>query len=108
YLVTETMMTIEVPRRRRLKLGEDLTGEFPAVLQQISSTELLALLAAIDPTPDSLVESGTNYWGDLADRIHFIADMFRCFESSVELQEPPFDPEQTVAIKENRLPEGRL
>lgn len=108
FLVTETMMTIEVPRRRKLKLGEDISGEFPVMLQQITNPDLLSLLAEIDPTPDSLAESGAKYWGDLPDRIHFIADMFRRFETSPELHEPPFDPEQTQAIKENRLPAGRL
>lgn len=108
FLVTETMMSIEVPHQHRLKLGEDLSGDFPVVLQQINNAELLSLLAEIDPTPDSLAESGAKYWGDLPDRIHFIADMFRRFEISPELQEPPFDPEQTRAIKENSLPAGRL
>lgn len=108
FLVTETMMTIEVPRKRRLKLGDDLTGGFPVTLQQLANPELVTLLTVVDPTPDSLKESGAKYWGDLADRIHFIADMFRCFEMAAELHEPPFDPEQTIAIKENRLPAGRL
>lgn len=108
FLVTQTMMTIEVPRKRQLKLGDDLIGEFPAVLHQIKNPTLLALLAEVDPTPDNLSESGAKYWGDLPDRIHFIADMFRRYELSPELQEPPFDPKQTQAIKENRLPAGRL
>lgn len=108
FLVTQMMMTIEVPRKRQLKLGDDLIGEFPAALLQIRNPDLLTMLAEVDLTPDSLVESGAKFWGDLPDRIHFIADMFRCFEMSPELQEPPFDPEQTRAVKENRLPTGRL
>ena len=90
FLVTETMMTIELPHNTRLRLGDDLAVRFPSILQQLSNPDLLELLAQIDPTPDSTRESGTEYWGDLPDRIHFIADMFRCYQMSPELLEPPF------------------
>jgi hypothetical protein len=66
------------------------------------------LLAQIDPTPDSTRETGVDYWGDLPDRLHFIADMFRCYETTPELFEAPFTVEQTAALKEGRLPTGRL
>jgi len=108
FIVTETMMTIELPDDNRLRLGDDLTGGFPTILQKITNPDLLALLAQIDPTPDSQRESGADYWGDLPDRLHFIADMFRSYETSRELFEPPFSAEQTAALKAGRLPEGRL
>jgi hypothetical protein len=93
FLVTKTMMSIELSPHNRLQLGDDLTAGFPPLLQQISNPDLLDLLAQIDPTPDSTRASGTDYWGDLPDRIHFIADMFRCYEMSPELLEPPFNKE---------------
>lgn len=108
FVVTESLMTIEVPPRRRIMLGEDLSGTYPAYLQEIKNPDLRGLLAEIDPTPDSLADSGANYWGDLADRIHFIADLFRRYALATELQAAPFDPEQTSVIKEGRLPTGRL
>jgi hypothetical protein len=107
-IVTETMMTIELPHYKQLRLGNDLPDAFPAVLQQIANPELLALLAQIDPTPDSTRESGTQYWGDLPDRLHFIADMFRCYQTDENLFEPPFSAEQTAALKADQLPTGRL
>jgi hypothetical protein len=107
-LITETMMTIELPRNHRLRLGDDLAARYPAAFEHLANPDLLGLLAQIDPTPDSLVESGAVYWGDLPDRMHFIADMFRCFQMSPELLEAPFDSAQTLALKENRLPTGRL
>ena len=107
-LITEAMMTIELPAQRRLCLGDDLAARFPAALEHLNNPDLLGLLAQIDPTPDSLVESGAVYWGDLPDRMHFIADMFRCFQMSPELLEAPFDSAQTQALKENRVPAGRL
>jgi hypothetical protein len=108
FLVTETLMTIELPPRRKLRLGDDLAAGFPPALRRIANPELQALLARIDPTPDSTRQSGAVFWGDLPDRMHFIADMFRCYELSAELLAAPFNDEQTADIKAGRLPEGRL
>ena len=108
YIITETMMTIGLPPPNRLRLGDDLAAGFPPLLEHIVHPELLALLARIDPTPDSTRGSGAEYWGDLPDRMHFITDMFRCYELSAPLFEPPFTPEQTTTLKEGRLPAGRL
>jgi hypothetical protein len=107
-IVTDTMMTIEVPPQTRLRLGQDLATSFPPVLQQVLNPDLLALLAQIDPTPDSPLGSGASYWGDLTDRLHFIADLFRSYQTSPQLFEPPFDREQTAALKGGQVPAGRL
>ncbi len=107
-LITATMMTLGLPHGVRLRLGEDLTAPFPAVLQHITLPELQALLARIDPTPDSTLGSGAVDWGDLADRIHFIADLFRCYHESPDLLVPPFSPEQVTALQAGQLPAGRL
>lgn len=108
FIATQTLMSIELPPHQRLRLGDDLPLAFPTILQPIANHELQALLAQIDPTPDSTRESGAAYWGNLPDRLHFIADMFRCYQTSADLFAPPFDPEQTAALKQNRLPAGRL
>jgi hypothetical protein len=108
YITTETLMTITLPPHDRLRLGDDLRSEFPAILQQIANPELKSLLTHIDPTPDSTRESGTDMWGDLGDRLHFIADMFRCYQMAEELYDPPFLPGQTAALKEGQLPVGEL
>ena len=108
YMITETMMTIMLPPHDRLRLGDDLRSGFPAVLQQIANPDLKTLLSQIDPTPDSTRESGTDLWGDLADRLHFIADMFRCYQMAEALYDPPFLPGQTAALKEGQLPVGEL
>jgi hypothetical protein len=108
HLVTEMMMTIELSHGRRLRLGRDLTAGFPPALQQIANPELRALLAAVDPTPDSTQQSGADFWGDLPDRLHFILELFRCYHSTVDLYEPPFSSEQVAALIAGRMPEGRL
>ncbi|MBL8168391.1 MAG: hypothetical protein JNJ50_09570, partial [Acidobacteria bacterium] len=62
----------------------------------------------IDPTTDSLRDSGAVDWANLAERLHFIADLFRCFHEAPELFDPPFTAEQLVVLKTDRLPDGRL
>jgi hypothetical protein len=52
--------------------------------------------------------TGTADWADLLQRIHFIADMFRCYQESRDLFEPPFTDAQVAALKANHLPSGRL
>jgi hypothetical protein len=106
--ITEHVMAIGMPHGVRLRLGQDLTAAFPASLKQLANPELTALLVRIDPTPDSLRDSGALDWADLPDRLHFIADMFRCYQESRDLFDPPFTPDQMAAIEAGRLPEGRL
>jgi hypothetical protein len=107
-IITEYMMTIGLPRNVILRLGEDVPAEFPPSLQHITLPDLQALLARIDPTPDSPRESGAIDWSALPDRLHFIIDLFRCYHESTDLLEPPFTAEQVAALKAGRLPEGRL
>ncbi len=108
HIFTATMMTIRFPPDQVVKLGDDLRRGFPDWLRQISEPDLLALLAQIDPTPDSISGSGATDWADLPDRLHFIADLFRCFQETGELFEAPFTPEQTAALKAGRMPPGPL
>lgn len=107
-IITARLMTLDLPRGRRLRLGDDLRIEFPASLLQLENQELRRLLAQIDPTPDSTQASGAADWADLAERIHFIADMFRCFLGSAALWDPPFTAIQVADLKAGRLPAGRL
>ncbi|MBC6456579.1 hypothetical protein [Actinomadura sp. HBU206391] len=108
HAVTEHMMTLSLPSGQLLYLGQDLPAEFPPVLSQLSDPELLALLREIDPTTDSLLGTGARDWSDLPDRMHYIADLFRCQAQRDDLLSPPFTPEQVVAVKGGRRPSGRL
>lgn len=87
-------MSIELGTAVRLQLGEDLGGGFPPSLREIVLPELRDLLDRIDPTRDSPQESGALDWADLGDRVHFIAEMFRTFQESRFLFEPPFTEAQ--------------
>lgn len=105
--LTEYMMVLELPVGR-MRLGDDLRAGFPETLKHLTNPELVALLQQIDPTTDSLRGSGAVDWADLPDRIHYIADLFRCYEESPELLKPPFTGEQVAALRAGRLPEGPL
>jgi len=107
-VITEFMMTLHIPDYDLLKLGEDLKKKFPQKLEHISNTKLKELLSKIDPTPDSLKESGVKDWGVLSDRIHFIADLFRAYFEHHQLYNPPFSDEQVKVLKEGKIPEGEL
>ncbi len=106
--LTELMMTLNLPGDVQLRLGEDLQVGFPASLQQISNSELKALLEKVDPTPDSPTGSGARDWADLPDRLHFIIDLFRSYQENRDLLELPFTGEQVKTIKSGRIPKGKL
>jgi hypothetical protein len=106
--ITEIMMTISLPSGVLVKLSKDLTTGFPDSLKQITNLELRLLLEKHDLTPDSLSDTGVLDWADLSDRLHFIIDLFRCYQEDHNLFEPPFTPEQVEASKDGRLPTGRL
>jgi len=107
-LITETLMTIGLPGGTRLRLGDDLRSSFPPALQHIAYPDLLQLLAQIDLTPDSPEGSGAGDWASLPDRLNFIADLFRSYQESALLFEPPFTPEQVAGLKAGRRPRGKL
>lgn len=106
--ITEHMMTIGLPHGVQVRLGADLSAGFPPSLQHITDPDLCSLLEQIDPTPDNLHGSGAVDWANLPDRLHFIADLFRCYQESPDLFEPPFTPDQVAMLKAGRLPGGDL
>jgi hypothetical protein len=107
-IISEHLMTLTLPKGVRLRLGRDLEARFPPSLEKITTPELQTLLARLDPTPDSLRDTGAADWADLPKRLHYIIDLFRCYQEAPDLHEPPFTPEQTEALQAGRLPSGEL
>ena len=109
-VITELLMTLRMPGRPEtvLHLGHDLRDAFPVELRRVELPALQALLARVDPTPDSTVGSGAADWADLPDRMHFIADLFRSWHARGELYDAPYDAAQVAAMAAGRVPEGRL
>ena len=106
-VVTEEFMTLTLDETT-LHLGSDLTGSFSWPLATIADGELAEFVSGIDPTRDTLRGSGTDDWAALADRMHFIADLFRLYLDRPGLFRPPFTPEQLGMIAAGRMPDGPL
>ncbi|MBX7237475.1 MAG: hypothetical protein K1X65_24060 [Caldilineales bacterium] len=106
--ITGRLMTLHLSRGRVLRLGQDVRAHFPPELRQITLPDLQVLLARVDPTPDSPTGSGAEDWGRLADRMHFITDLFRAYHLDPTLFDPPFAVEQVVALKSGQRPAGLL
>jgi hypothetical protein len=107
-VITDYMMTLHIPTNELLKLGDDLKRKFSQRLEHISTSELKELLNKIDLTPDSVKESGAKDWGELSDRIHFIADFFRAYFEHLQLYNKPFTDEQVKDFKVGKKPGGKL
>ena len=106
-VITDALMTLALPGGT-LRLGIDLAGSYPAHLESPANAELAALLRSIDPGADGPRGSGAEDWANLADRMHYIGELFRLRQEDAGLLGAPFTPEQTAAIKEGRPPAGRL
>jgi hypothetical protein len=108
WAITRYLMTLALPGGELLDLGNDLPSTFPPLLAELSDPELLALLKIVDPTTDSLLDTAARDWADLPDRMHYIADMFRCHAQRLDLLGPPFTAEQVEALADGRRPAGPL
>ncbi len=107
-LITEYMMTIGLPEGQYLHLGHDLLADYPQSLASPSNSDLVALLKQVNASSGSKEASGAVDWGDLAERLHFIVEMFRCYQEWPLLFAAPFTDEQVAAIKAGLHPLGEL
>jgi hypothetical protein len=107
-VITGELMVIEIPPDLRLRLSADHGQPYPSSVARLTLPDLVALQKRIDPTPDSPRDSGAVDWADFAERMHFIAELFRCYQESGNLLDPPFDAEQIVALEHGKVPGGRI
>lgn len=105
--ITACLMTLSLPHERLL-LSKDLQHTYPRELSKLSCKDLVELMTRIDTTPDSLKESGAEDWGDLTDRMHFITELFRCYQFDEQLHLSAFESVQVAAMKRGEVPTGRL
>lgn len=107
YAVTQHLMSLRVSAEV-LHLGTDLATGFPEALATIVNPELTQLLTRVDPTHDSVTESGAQDWAHFEDRMHFITDFFRSYHATPFLFDAPFTDEQVCELKAGRMPAGQL
>ena len=101
-------MSIQLGSTSRIQLGEDVGVDIPHSLQVIVLPELRDLLDRVDPTPDDPRDSAAVDWADLDDRMHFIAELFRRFQESPILFEPPFTSAQLDRLDAGERPSDPL
>ncbi|CAN5847292.1 hypothetical protein BH23GEM9_BH23GEM9_04530 [soil metagenome] len=102
-LVTANAMTLEFPGRT-LRLGRDVAGTHAPSLARITEPRLAALLRRVDLTPDDVRGSAAADWSVLEQRMHFIADLFRCHHEVDTLFSPPYTSVQLAALRAGRMP----
>lgn len=109
---TRSLMSLATPAGP-LRLGEDIpplpNGEpYPEQLKEPSLPGLLSALSELDYTPNTTAGSGARDWVKLADRMNYIADLFRSRQQYLELAKAAFSPAQVLAIQAGQVPEGEL
>jgi hypothetical protein len=107
-VITANLMTLTLPPGNCLHLGQDLVADYPEDLKQLTNPELLALLAQIEPTTNNPRGEGATDWSELKQRLHFIADLFRCYHETKDLFNEAFTSQQIAVLKAGGLPEGPL
>ena len=107
-VITENLMTLHLTGGEILRLGNDLRRPFSPMLKTIENPALQQFLSVTDATPDSLTESGARDWADFKDRMHFITDLFRCYQDSENLFDAPFTPARAARFNSGTLPRRRV
>ena len=107
-VITAHLMTLTLPPDNCLHLGQDLVADYPEDLKQLTNPELLALLAQVEPTTNNPRGEGATDWSELKQRLHFIADLFRCYHETKDLFNEAFTSQQVAVLKAGGLPEGPL
>ena len=105
HLITAHAMTLRFPADVTIRLGHGLTRGHAADLAAVTEPRLIELLARIDPAPDSPSGSGALDWSALDQRLHLIADLFRCYHDWEPLFDPPFTPAQLERLRAGTLPD---
>jgi hypothetical protein len=101
-------MRLELPNGVVLRLGRDLDQAPPESLRALVNPELRELFSRVVPAGDGGRGSGATDWADFAERMHYIAVLFRTRAETADLFGPPFTPEQVAVIDAGRRPDGRL
>lgn len=107
-VITKNLMTLYLPPDSVLELGNDLLLPHPDNLRELSNPVLIDFLKQVRPSPESIDGAGCTDWSNLRQRIHYIANLFRCYQENAELFNSPFSQEQVAIIKSGEIPGGIL
>lgn len=82
-VITEVLMTLELPGEQVLRLGDPLPVVIPSSLRNPVNPALRSLLGAIEPATGR--RRTVNDWSALPERMRFIADLFRAYHADRRL-----------------------
>lgn len=110
--ITRMWMAYSLPTRN-LNVGRDLvapTGmvNFPPELIIIENPRCRELNDKFESSSKTLTGSAAGNWGNLMDRMHFLASFFRSYQNYKSLHGKPFVNKQIAQIEAGRFPEGPL
>jgi hypothetical protein len=103
-VITKNLMTLYLPPATILELGNDLLIPHPDSLRELSNPVLTDFLNQVRPSPESIDGAGCKDWSNLRQRIHYIANLFRCYQETSDLFSPPFSEDQIATIKSGGVP----
>lgn len=107
-VITKNLMTLYLPPQNILELGNDLHLQHPENLRDLSNPVLIDFLKQVRPSPETIDGAGCTDWSNLRQRIHYIANLFRCYQEKSELFSAPFSKDQITIIKSGGIPGGIL
>ena len=106
-VVTEAMMVLSIPGAV-LALGQSLEAPVPDLLAGPPPPFLARFVEEYDPCPPGGTACGATDWTELGQRMHYITHLFRAYAAAESLFARPFTPEQVVAFRAGRVPDGNL
>lgn len=107
-VITKNLMTLYLPPQNILELGNDLLLQHPENLRDLSNPVLIDFLKQVRPSPETIDGAGCTDWSNLRQRIHYIANLFRCYQDKTGLFDPPFLEDQVTIIEGGGIPGGIL
>ena len=103
-VITDQLMTLRLPTGEVVELGSDLISKPCEELKNIDHPDLVVLLNQLRTASANVDGAGCTDWSNLAQRIHFIAYLFRCYHGNPELFIAPFSETQVEVIKGGGIP----
>lgn len=109
---TDHIMKLAMPGMV-LHLGHDVPrlphgAMFPDDLAELEHVDLTALARRYDRSWNTTVGTAASDWTSLADRMHYIIDLFRSRHRERTLHEPPFSAQQVAEMAAGRVAAGPL
>lgn len=105
--ITDSLMVLTLPDSVH-RLGAHIPIPFPPDLEKLDAEELRAFWDDLEPNRPECADCGAKDWTSLAERMHYVLHLFRCFHSQPALLAPPFGEDQVRAMMAGKVPRGKL